>query len=77
MNILVQWMFGICLEQFLVAFCFRFQQSGLFKPVQFQPDGIGTLIKFLGQSPEIGRTPRIQEELQDQFDAGFRSDEGV
>jgi len=67
----------VYLIQFAVPFHLRFKHICFFESVQLQPDGIARLAEFSFQSPEIGSVVGVQEELEEEFDAGFGSDEGV
>ena len=59
------------LKDLSIALTGGLQHSRFFEAVQLQPDGIGALIKLCGHGPEIGPALRVEEELQQEFDAGF------
>lgn len=60
-----------------VAVFVGFNQAGLFKAVEFNADGVGTFVKFLGEATQIGTALRVEEEPEEEFDAGFGLDYGV
>jgi len=56
---------------FFVAFLVGAQDSGAFEPVEFHADGIGVFIELLFESAQVGGLAGVQEEPEQEFDAGF------
>ena len=61
------------LEDFAVLLGVCFEQAGFFKAVELQAYGIGAVAKLSFEATQIARAGSVQEELQHEFDAGFRS----
>ena len=65
---------NISLKYLLVAVELRIQQAGILKPVQLHPDRVRRLPELLSQAAKISPRPRVQKELQEEFEAGFGCD---
>lgn len=62
---------GVRPEYLLVSPHLRLQQSGLLELVQLLPDGIGALPELALQVAQVAPATGVQEELQDELEAGF------
>lgn len=58
------------------ALVFGQKQACFGKSIEFNPNRVGRLVKFFGKSAQVTRIG-MGKELQEKFDAGFGSDEGV
>jgi len=75
LNVVEDGVEGVHLKYFSLAFGVCDYESGFFEAVQLEPDGIGAFAQLGGKTSEMPSVVAVQEELQHQFDAGFRGDE--
>ena len=64
-------MLGIGTKHFLIAIHIGKQETGIFKAIELQANGVAALTKLRLQSAQIAFTRGIEEELQQQLNSGF------
>ncbi len=58
-------------EHFFVAGEFGFEEAGVFETVELLAYGVGALVELVFEATEIAGGGGVQEELQEEFEAGL------
>ena len=66
---------GIGGKEFAVAFGVGGKESGCFEAVKLKADGVCRFAEFSFEAAQVGFCTAVQEEFEQEFDAGFGSDE--